>query len=190
MRIVKSNKTAKSSRQSSIKCYSDCYIDTQLGDKLSYDELRDYWNKNKLDDPCLTEFNNFKDWLDTSIDNGLFKPCDDVEACGAVKASKKLSANEQALTHIKAAIDILGTSGKKDAVTKDSIANLATVMFDIKASTDTCKYSKSECINAIQAEYGYNKKEAENYYKKTDCKTLEALVEGFKANAKKSFYED
>lgn len=42
------------------------------------------------------------------------------------------SANEQALSHIKAAIDILGKSGKKDDVTKDSIANLATVMFDIK----------------------------------------------------------
>lgn len=100
------------------------------------------------------------------------------------------TSTDKALKHIKAAIDILGTSGKKDAVTKDSIANLATVMFDIKASTDSCKYSKSECINAIQAEYGYNKKEAENYYKKADCKTLEALVEGFKSNAKKSFYED
>ena len=52
----------------------------------------------------------------------------------AVKAAKKLSANDEALTHIKAAIDILGKSGNKDEVTKDSIANLATVMFDIKAS--------------------------------------------------------
>ena len=50
-----------------------------------------------------------------------------------VKASKKLSVEEQALTHIKAAIDILGKSGNKDAVTKDSIANLGVVMFDLKS---------------------------------------------------------
>ena len=50
-----------------------------------------------------------------------------------IKASKNLSAEEQALTHIKAAIDILGKSGNKDAVTKDSIANLGVVMFDLKS---------------------------------------------------------
>ena len=54
-----------------------------------------------------------------------------------VKASNTLSAQDQALTHIKAAIDILGKSGKKDDITKDSIANLATVMFDIKASKES-----------------------------------------------------
>ena len=32
---------------------------------------------------------------------------DDVNACGDVKASKQLSANDQALQHIKAAVDIL-----------------------------------------------------------------------------------
>ena len=58
---------------------------------------------------------------------------DDVNACGDVKASKKLSANDQALQHIKAAIDILGKSGNKDAITKDTIANLGVVMFDLKA---------------------------------------------------------
>lgn len=45
------------------------------------------------------------------------------------------SATDRALQHIKAAIDILGMSGNKDDITKDSIANLATVMFDIKGST-------------------------------------------------------
>lgn len=49
-------------------------------------------------------------------------------------ATKQLSPNDQAVKHIKAAIDILGKSGNKDEVTKDSIANLATVMFDIEAS--------------------------------------------------------
>lgn len=56
----------------------------------------------------------------------------DVDACGNVKASKRLSANEQALTHIRAAIDILGKSGQKDDITKDTIANLGIVMFDLK----------------------------------------------------------
>ena len=67
-------------------------------------------------------------------------------------------------------------------------------MFDIKASTVTaaskCKYSKKECIDAIQDQYGKNKKEAEEYYKSADAKTLEALVDGFKGNAKKTFYDD
>ena len=114
-----------------------------------------------------------------------------VKATQSIKATDtKLSANEQALTHIKAAIDILGKSGNTDDLTKDSIANLATVMFDIKASCNSCKYSKAECITAIQDQYGYTKKEAEDYYKKADCKLLEALVEGFKGNAKKTFYDD
>lgn len=54
---------------------------------------------------------------------------DDVDACSDVKAS---TSTDKALKHIKAAIDILGNSGKKDAVTKDSIANLGVVMFDLK----------------------------------------------------------
>jgi len=54
----------------------------------------------------------------------------------SVEASKEVisASTDKALQHIKAAIDILGKSGNKDAVTKDSIANLATVMFDIKGS--------------------------------------------------------
>lgn len=114
----------------------------------------------------------------------------------SVKASKEsaTTSTDKALQHIKAAIDILGKSGDKSDVTKDSIANLATVMFDIKASTVTaaskCKYSKKECIDAIQDQYGKNKKEAEEYYKSADAKTLEALVDGFKGNAKKAFLDD
>lgn len=54
-----------------------------------------------------------------------------------VEASTEVTASnyDDAIKYIRAAIDILGKSGNKDAVTKDSIANLATVMFDIKAST-------------------------------------------------------
>lgn len=43
------------------------------------------------------------------------------------------TSTDKALQHIKAAIDILGKSGNKDDLTKDSIANLATVMFDLKS---------------------------------------------------------
>ena len=52
----------------------------------------------------------------------------------SVTAAKDLSVNDQALQHIKAAIDILGKSGQKDAVTKDTIANLGVVMFDLKST--------------------------------------------------------
>ena len=57
-----------------------------------------------------------------------------VKANMEINATSNISADEQALQHIKAAIDILGKSGDKSDVTKDSIANLATVMFDIKAN--------------------------------------------------------
>ena len=43
------------------------------------------------------------------------------------------TSTDKALQHIKAAIDILGKSGDKDEVTKDSIANLGVVMFDLKS---------------------------------------------------------
>ena len=61
----------------------------------------------------------------------LGRPTDDDEE--AIMESKKLSANDQAMQHIKAAIDILGKSGNKDAVTKDTIANLGVVLFDMKS---------------------------------------------------------
>lgn len=49
------------------------------------------------------------------------------------KSCNSSTSTDKALQHIKAAIDILGKSGKKDAVTKDSIANLGVVMFDLKS---------------------------------------------------------
>ena len=51
-----------------------------------------------------------------------------------VIASKKSSANDKALSHIKAAIDILAT--RNDEVSKDSIANLGVVMFDLMGSEE------------------------------------------------------
>ena len=46
---------------------------------------------------------------------------------------KSSTSTDKALKHIKAAIDILATENSE--IAKDSIANLATVMFDIKGST-------------------------------------------------------
>lgn len=43
------------------------------------------------------------------------------------------TSTDKALKHIKAAIDILGKSEDKSDVTKDSIANLAVVMFDLNS---------------------------------------------------------
>ena len=43
------------------------------------------------------------------------------------------TSTDKALQHIKAAIDILGTSGDKSDLTRDSIANLSVVMFDLKS---------------------------------------------------------
>ncbi len=45
------------------------------------------------------------------------------------------TSTDKALQHIKAAIDILGKSGDKSDVTKDSIANLAIVAMDLKGSS-------------------------------------------------------
>ena len=120
---------------------------------------------------------------------------EDIDIVYSSDTCNSSNSTDKALQHIKAAIDILGKSGNKDAVTKDSIANLGVVMLDIKAntvsaSTSKCKYSKKECIDAIQYQYGMNKREADEYYKTADCKLLEALVDGFKGNAQRTFYND
>lgn len=173
MRISKSTKTdVTASSDIGFNDYCDfVYLNSKLSREEAKDICVDCWNQGKSKE----------------------------EALEAVKTSCNSSTStDKALKHIKAAIDILGKSGNKDDVTKDSIANLATVMFDIQGSTKvtaatdkkSCKYSKKECIDAIQYNYGFNKKEAENYYKEADCKLLETLVDGFKGNAKKTFYND
>ena len=105
MRISKSTKT-------SVKASTD---------KCSYD----YWQEEIMDERLagLDSDAKYEEYLKWKNNN-----------CGSVKGCNAATSTDKALQHIKAAIDILGTSGNKDAVTKDSIANLATVMFDIKAS--------------------------------------------------------
>ena len=60
----------------------------------------------------------------------------DKENIDIVYSSENCSSStstDKALQHIKAAIDILGKSGDKSDITKDSIANLSVVMFDLKS---------------------------------------------------------
>lgn len=56
------------------------------------------------------------------------------------------------------------------------------------------KYAESMYIDAIMWSYGFTKAKAINYMRKYmregNIKTLNTLVEGFKRNAKASFYED
>ena len=89
----------------------------KLRDKYSVyqDDVTDY----RTAQHNLNSLNSFEDWCANYV--------------GAT------TANDKALKYIKAAIDILGKSGDKSDVTKDSIANLATVLFDIQSGTDTKK---------------------------------------------------
>ena len=45
-------------------------------------------------------------------------------------------------------------------------------------------------INIIKSYFGYNTKQAKEYIKNTDKKTLEAIKENFNNNAKNCFLED
>lgn len=45
-------------------------------------------------------------------------------------------------------------------------------------------------IDIIKKYFGFTTKEAKEYLKNTDKKTLAAIEQNFKSNAKKCFYED
>ena len=45
-------------------------------------------------------------------------------------------------------------------------------------------------LNAVMWYFGFNKTEARRYIKDADKNTIQALVDGFTGNAKKSFYND
>ena len=144
MRIVKSNKTVKASGCVELSKELEVFLEdvAQAVGPFDYNafmnkcwtpaaisklkKLQSEWDESAEDDEVAEEIaTDIKKVLD-----GLKSKS--VGACGDIRGSKQLSADEQALQHIKAAIDILGKSGNKDAVTKDSIANLGVVMFDLK----------------------------------------------------------
>ena len=123
MRIVKSNKTVKASTKITEQLKKQIFEDLEA--------MGGYFNYDRAVDEVMSDYSLSKDDAESIVWDFTIQP--NVECCSDVKASKKLSANDQALQHIKAAIDILGKSGNKDAVTKDSIANLGVVMFDLKS---------------------------------------------------------
>ena len=77
---------------------------------------------------CQYAIDKYKSYLSKTWGRD-FADTEDVDACGDIKGS---TSTDKALQHIKAAIDILGKTGDKSDITKDSIANLSVVMFDLK----------------------------------------------------------
>ena len=133
MRIVKSNKTVNASECTELSKSLETFLEDVAQSVGPFDynafmnkcwtsaaiskikQLRNEWNEYAEDDEVAAEIGaDIQKVLD-----GLKSKS--VDACDDVKASKQSSADDQALKHIKAAIDILGKSGNKDAVTKDSI---------------------------------------------------------------------
>jgi len=146
MRISKSNKTSvKAATQSNVIYSKNGIVVKKTGRDYDFiatieNNTDDIFYLNTYDPSCddVDECNvvvDPHDWIGIRADDEGYDIVEYFENLGGVTASKKSSTTDKALQHIKSAIDILGKSGNKDAVTKDSIANLATVMFDIKAST-------------------------------------------------------
>lgn len=120
MRISKSTKTsvkATTYTKSDLKKMNDDQLQELLTDVI--DEREGYA------DDDMSERAIYLDDLYMDIDN-------EINSRKSVKGCNATTDTDKALQHIKAAIDILGKSGMKDDVTKDSIANLGVVMFDLK----------------------------------------------------------
>lgn len=108
--------------------------------KYGYDKLSD------MSDDALDElYTNIIDEREGVSDNSnkayfldsLYGDVDDERARRKqVTSCSASTSTDKALQHIKAAIDILGKSGDKSDVTKDSIANLGVVMFDLKSNQE------------------------------------------------------
>lgn len=115
MRISKTIKTdVKASNKSDVGSRTADFIRNKLIEKG--------YTKSEVDSMELVELKELADK-------------EGIDIVYSTESCNSSNSTDKALKHIKAAIDILGKSGNKDDVTKDSIANLATVMFDIKANT-------------------------------------------------------
>lgn len=116
------SKTTKTDVKASIKVGDQVYIEP-VSDKLP----RKFGTVESIDgdNVCIRDRNDSSITYNPNI--GKVHKLD-IDACGDIKAS---TSTDKALQHIKAAIDILGKSGDKSDLTKDSIANLGVVMFDL-----------------------------------------------------------
>lgn len=116
MRISKSTKTSVTA-SSSTSDYKQCLKDALVA--------KGGYSKSDVADQSTATLESWAKAAGIDVDN--------VCACGDIKGS---TSTDKALQHIKAAIDILGKSGDKSDVTKDSIANLGVVMFDLKSNQE------------------------------------------------------
>lgn len=123
MRIVKSNKAVKASAKITKQLKKQIFEDLEA--------LGGYFNYDRAVDDVMSEYSLSKEDAESIVWD--FTIQSDVEGCSDVKASKNMSADEKAISYIKAAIDTLGKSGDKSEVTKDSIANLSVVLYDLKS---------------------------------------------------------
>ena len=137
MRISKSNKTTEvKASDRGIKYTVTVYQDEAKKQRLITKLFYDNHDAEKYAQQAVDKGNYVKVTNDADRFEENFEPGQTVEIFESTKivSSKNVSDTDQAVKYIKAAIDVLGKSGNKDAVTKDSIANLATVMFDLKGS--------------------------------------------------------
>lgn len=106
-------------------------ITTQLKKQIfeELEALGGYFNYDREVDELMSDYSLSREDAESIV--WEFTTQNDIECCGEVKASTKISAKKQAQKHIKAAIDALATCGKDDIVAKDNIANLSVVMFDL-----------------------------------------------------------
>ena len=111
MRISKSTKTSVKA-SSNTSYYKQCLKDALVAKG---------YRKSYVEDQSTSTLEAWAKAAGIDIDN--------ICACEDIKGS---TSTDKALQHIKAAIDILGKSGNKDAITKDTIANLGVVMLDLK----------------------------------------------------------
>ena len=112
MKISKSTKT-------SVKASNKSDVGSRTADFIRNKLVTKGYTKSEVDSMGLVELKKLADK-------------EGIDIVYSTESCNSSNSTDKALQHIKAAIDILGKSGKKDAVTKDSIANLGVVMFDLK----------------------------------------------------------
>lgn len=137
MRISKNSKTIEvKASDRGIKYTVTVYQDKDRKQRLITKVFNDNHDAEKYAQQAVDNGNYVKVTSDADRLENNFEPGQTVEIFESTKivSSKNVSDTDQAVKYIKAAIDVLGKSGSKDSVTKDSIANLATVMFDLKGS--------------------------------------------------------
>ena len=117
----------KKSKKTDITANSSKSIRHRLAEALRKALEDNGYSSSEVDGMGITDLK--RECVENNID---YAPYISGEICNSSTSTSKYDKAQQ---HIKAAIDILATCEKDDEVAKDSIANLATVLFDINGST-------------------------------------------------------